>query len=69
MPLVLGASSMTSLLFDFYGRMERGHSERSIVLPAVAVLVLFSIWAKRTQRLERYNRILAGLWAGGTSFS
>ena len=32
-PLVLGASSITSLLFYFYGRMERGHSVAEYCAP------------------------------------
>lgn len=63
-PLLLGVSSITTLLLYFYGIAEMGDSVRSMVLPAIVLLVLVTFWARRTQRIELFHRILAGLWAG-----
>jgi hypothetical protein len=64
LPFLLGASSIASLLLYFYGLMEMGRSVRSLAIPAVLVLILATFWAKYTQRVVLYNRILAGLFAG-----
>jgi hypothetical protein len=64
LPFLLGASSIASLLLYFYGLMEMGRGARSLAIPAVLVLVLGTLWAKYTQRVVLYNRILAGLFAG-----
>lgn len=63
-PLLLGASSIATLLLYFNGVVEMGRGVRSILLPATALLVVITLWAKRTGRIELSDRILAGLWAG-----
>ena len=62
--LLLGASSITSLLLYFYGLMEMGRSVKSVVFPAAAMLLLLTLWAKHTGRGALYERMLAGLFAG-----
>lgn len=63
-PLLLGASSISTLLLYFYGVAEMGRIVGRMLLPAAALLVLIILWARHTQRTELYERTLAGLWAG-----
>jgi hypothetical protein len=63
-PLLLGASSIGTLLLYFYGFAEMGKSVRLLLLPATVLVGFVLIWAKRTERAELYDRVLAGLWAG-----
>ena len=63
-PLLLGASSIATLLIYFYGIMAMGQSVRLILLPAVVLLVFYALWARQSGRTDLYNRLLAGLWAG-----
>jgi len=63
-PFTFGASSIATLLLYFYGAAELRHSVRVLLLPSVAGLIVFTIWAKRTGRSELYDRIMGGLWAG-----
>ena len=62
--LLLGASSIASLLLYFYGSITMGESIRYMVLPAVVVLPFVLLWAYQTGRHDLYARCLAGLWAG-----
>lgn len=60
-PLCLGASSIASLLFYFYGVMEMGSAVRWILVPAILSLVVFVL---RLSDGPLRRRTLAGLWAG-----
>lgn len=63
-PLVLGASSIATLLLYFNGRIEMGEGVRIILVPATVLLLTFLLWAKQSGRTELFDRIMAGLWAG-----
>jgi hypothetical protein len=63
-PLVLGASSIGTLLLYFYGIAAMASGVRIVLLPAAVMLVLVMAWTKRTGRVEIYDRIRAGLWSG-----
>ena len=58
-PLLLGASSIATLLIYFYGVMAMDQSVRLILLPAVVLLVVLTLWARQSGRTELYNRLLA----------
>ena len=63
-PLLLGASSIASLLLYFYGVFDMRRGVLSMLLPAVVLLILVMLWAQRTGRQSLSHRMLAGLWAG-----
>lgn len=65
LPLALGAASIGTLLLYFYGAAGMGESVKVLLLPALFLLALLVVWARRTGREELYERTLAGLWAGG----
>lgn len=65
LPLALGAASIATLLLYFYGAAGMGESVKILLLPALFLLALLVVWARRTGREELYQRTLAGLWAGG----
>lgn len=67
LPLVLGASSIASLLLYFFGVMEMNSAVRLLLLPAAILLAALTIWARQTGRAFLYTRILAGLWAGSVA--
>lgn len=66
-PLILGASSISSLLLYFFGAMEMSRGVKLILLPGVILLALLTLWARATGRAGLYTRILAGLWAGSVA--
>lgn len=63
-PATLGASSVATLLLYFVGTADLALGVRTLLLPAVGLLVPLIAWARRTGRAELYDRILAGLWGG-----
>jgi hypothetical protein len=63
-PLLLGASSIASLLLYFYGVFDMRRGVLSMLLPAVVLLILVMLWARWTGRQSLSHRMLAGLWAG-----
>lgn len=65
LPLALGAASIATLLLYFYGAAGMGEGVKVLLLPALLLLALLVVWARRTGREELYERTLAGLWAGG----
>ena len=67
-PAALGASSIATLLLYFYGVAALDHSVRVLLVPATIALAALTVWARRTERRELYDRIMGGLWAGKTEF-
>src|SRR5438067_2126599 len=63
-PAALGASSIATLLLYFYGVAALDHSVRVLLVPATIALAALTVWARRTERRELYDRIMGGLWAG-----
>src|SRR2546427_8508087 len=63
-PAALGASSIATLLLYFYGVAALDHSVRVLLVPSTIALVALTVWARRTERRELYDRIMGGLWAG-----
>lgn len=63
-PLVVGSSSVTSLLLYFFGATSFGQGTRWILLPAAITLAVFFSWESRTGDGLVANRIAAGIWAG-----
>lgn len=63
-PLIIGASSVGTLLLYFYGALDLGTGASAVILPAAAVLILFTRWAVRHGQDEIGGRVLAGIWAG-----
>lgn len=63
-PLLLGATSIASLLAYFFGLASLGMATRWILLPAVAFFVGWLVWNLRRGNDELTDRVLAGLWAG-----
>lgn len=64
LPLLLGASSISTLLLYFYGVAPMDRSVLTILLPASVLLLVLLVWAWRVRRTELLDRTLAGLWAG-----
>lgn len=62
-PFVLGAASIASLLLYFYGVTSMGSGTRWLLLPALALLVVFALAVARRDA-DLADRIAAGLWAG-----
>jgi len=63
-PLLVGATSIASLLLYFYGVFDMQRGVHLLLLPAMALLVLMVLWGRWTGRQVLYNRIVVGLWAG-----
>lgn len=64
-PLVLGASSIATLLLYFYGVSSMGPAVKTILVPGALALAVVGIWSRQAQRYELLERIISGLWAGG----
>ena len=65
LPLLVGASSVASLLLYFYGFVAMGSSVTLLLLGAASLLGATVAWARLTGRVELTGRIVSGLWAGG----
>jgi hypothetical protein len=65
LPLLLGASSIASLLLYFYGVLDMRRGVVSVLLPAIALLILTLVWARLRGQEGLAHRMAAGLWAGG----
>lgn len=63
-PLLVGVTSITSLLLYFFGITSLGQAVQWTLLPAVLFLGFFVGWRSRAGDTELTNRIVAGLWAG-----
>lgn len=63
-PFALGSVSIASLLLYFNGVMPFSSGVLCLLLPAIAVLAVFALWVRKSGRVEVYDRVLAGLWAG-----
>lgn len=63
--VALGAASIGPLLLYFYGVAAFRTTILILLLPAEIILASLGWWLKRRQRTVAYQRLLAGIWAGG----